>query len=211
MSIAILVSYALVMYLFSGEFALVVRQFKSGGTESEFKESHNRGYMMFNLLAHIMGVLSLSVAFTKLFCVKMPESGLQFLPQWFLPMTCLAVGALVVAVMYYQRLLLKLSGLLTLGSEFVSSLLHRKSAHFTLASVIIAPVLLLYSGFRRGWDEVFLYVSVILAIIFLFNFLYRTCTLFVGQKISILYWFLYLCIVELFPISLVAAVLMRII
>lgn len=209
MSIAIFVLYALMCHFQSGALGTLMREIKS--TTESLGETGNRDYVMLGVSTGIIGVLSLAVFLTKTLSLYHAESIAALLPKWFLPLVCLAVSGVIIMVILYQRAVLYAAGSITLSGRFVHMLLHLKKIHFTLLAIVVSPTLLLYSSMHGISDTVFMYVSGIEAILIMCLFLYKSCILFVGQKISILYWFLYLCIVELFPISLIVSILLRII
>lgn len=209
MSIAIFVLYALMCHFQSGALGTLMREIKSA-TES-LGETGSRDYVMLGVSTGIIGVLSLAVFLTKTLSLHHAETIAALLPKWFLPFACLAVSGVIIMVILYQRAVLYAAGSITLSGRFVHMLLHLKKIHFALLAIVVSPTLLLYSSMHGISDTVFLYISGIEAVLIMCLFLYKSYILFVGQKISILYWFLYLCIVELFPISLIVSILLRII
>ncbi len=83
-----------------------------------------------------------------------------------------------------------------------------------LKSQFILPIMLYFMPFvifttLFDDNEMLRYVVVIEAVSFVLVYILRSFLLFVTQKISILQWFLYLCGVEILPITVVWAVLVR--
>ena len=195
-------------YYFKGTFPSLLRELRSGGESAG--EAAGREYVRMLNLAGTIGILSLAIFITKAVSSAYAAEIESILPAWLMPLTCVAVLIAVAAIVLYQRAFLHLAGSLTLNTQFAGSLLHLKKVYFALMGIVISPTLLLYSSMHRTADTVFLYISGIEFVSILCLFLYKSRKLFVGQKISILYWFLYLCIVELFPISLSVSILLRI-
>ncbi len=210
MSIAVFLAYAVLLYLFSGEVNSVVREIKSApGAQSG--DSGNRNYLLLNWTAHAVGVCAVSVFVCRILFVYAPGALCGAAPKWLVALLGVAVTAVVESVMMLQRSAVLAAGYVTQSDSFARSLLHLRKIHFTMFGVIVVPVMLLYSSFGGEWDTAFLYTCLFMTAGVVFVYLWKSCVLFVGQKISILYWFLYLCTVELFPISLVISILLRII
>lgn len=97
-----------------------------------------------------------------------------------------------------------------LNTAIMTSLLRRegmmrgftltKSRLLHIAVVWIFPILLLSA--MEGENLFFTYIAIIQIVIFIGIYLFRSLLLFTSQKISILHWILYLCAVEIFPLSL---------
>ena len=68
--------------------------------------------------------------------------------------------------------------------------------------IVISPALLLFALCPRSTGGLWFCIIVIELIITVGLYLRETLNLFIAKKISILHWFLYLCTVEIFPISL---------
>ena len=102
----------------------------------------------------------------------------------------------------YQAAVLLLAGALTLTRPFVGQLQELRQRVFAAMLLVLAPPLLFFAvappGTERFWGLVVAALSVITAAVYLMGSL----RLFLAKKISILYWFLYLCAVEIFPLSL---------
>ncbi|UKI39689.1 MAG: DUF4271 domain-containing protein [Alistipes putredinis] len=209
MSVAILFAYAIMCHYFRAALSVLMRELKSGGQSAG--DAAGKDYAQLLNLTGAIGMLSLTVFLSKAFTRAYAEEISAAFPAWFAPLTCVAVLLILAAIVLYQKAVLHSAGFLTLSGEFVRMLLHLKRVCFALLAIAVSPTLLLYSSMRGTADSVFLYISGIETILILLLFLYKSRKLFAEQKISILYWFLYLCIVELFPISLTVSILLRII
>ena len=109
---------------------------------------------------------------------------------------CLCVGL-------FQRGVVRLAGAVTLSQPFVSQLMLLKRTYFTLGVIVTVPALLLFALCPRGTGGVWFCIIVIELLATAFLYLRETLNLFLSKKISILHWILYLCTVEVFPISLI--------
>ncbi|MEG1621951.1 MAG: DUF4271 domain-containing protein [Alistipes sp.] len=113
----------------------------------------------------------------------------------------LLFASLLALVGLFQYGALAFIGWLTLSQEVTEEMIQLKTTLFTFGVIIGAPVLLLFVLTPTGSGLIWSYTLGIEAIFILFIFLKRSLMLFLTKKISILHWFLYLCAIELFPIS----------
>ncbi len=129
--------------------------------------------------------------------------GLDFVPPQFAAVVAsLLASALVIAIVLYQRTILWMAGEVTLTQQFVLQIRQIKSIHFTGLILTISPVAIFFAicpeSLYNLWFGIIAAGSAITIILYLAG----TLQLFISKKISILLWFLYLCTVEIFPLSL---------
>ena len=88
-------------------------------------------------------------------------------------------------------------------------LLHLKLLHLAVTFATILPFGVLFLlGDERAANICF-WVMAVECLISLIIFVKETFLFFVAQKISILHWILYLCALEILPVSLMVAPLLR--
>ncbi len=114
----------------------------------------------------------------------------------------LAVSALFLLVIGYQWSLLRLVGALTLTQPLITQLRQLRKLYFSGAVVIVTPALLLFTLCPQHTGLLWFGLIVIELVVTLFLYLRETLSLFLSKKVSIIHWILYLCSVELFPVSL---------
>ena len=95
-----------------------------------------------------------------------------------------------------------MAGAVSLSQPFISQVILLKRTYFTLAVIVTSPVLLLFALCPRGTGGVWFCIIVIELIVTAILYLREVLNLFISKKVSILHWILYLCIVEVFPVSL---------
>lgn len=109
----------------------------------------------------------------------------------------------------FQSVILYLIGRITIQRELMRNLMQAKTLIFVLGTVACMPpaLMLLFTppGMGLGW----FWLLALMAILLFFFFLKESFQLFIAKKISILHWFLYLCAVECFPISLMVLLAIR--
>lgn len=120
-----------------------------------------------------------------------------------------SAAAAVGAIVLYQYGLLQAVGRLTLSQEVTDGLLRLKTLALTGLVVAATPPALLLALAPEGSSQVWIVILAAACILALAAYLRETLPLFISKKISVLHWFLYLCIVELFPVSLLWLILSR--
>ena len=123
------------------------------------------------------------------------------------------IGALtlggVILTLLGEGILIFFTGLLSGRSEACNNIWNIKLLHFSLAVVMISPIIIL-ALLTEGWvATAALYVSVAICSLSLILFLKETFLLFRSQRFSIFHWILYLCALEIFPLSLLLAPIAR--
>lgn len=131
-----------------------------------------------------------------------PARSARLAPELLLALPLLAT-LLCAAVAAFRSAALRLAGAVTRTQPVVSQLLLVRRTYLALAVVVTVPALALYALCPRGEGNVWLcLVAGGVAVTYMLC-LRETLYLFIGKKISILHWFLYLCTVEIFPVSFV--------
>lgn len=111
--------------------------------------------------------------------------------------------AAVFGIVLFQCGALHLVGRITLTSDLTRAIVHFKILFFGLITVAAMPPALLLVLCPPGGGRFWLCSTLLLAGTVVILFLKESFALFLTKKVSILHWFLYLCTVECFPISLV--------
>ena len=195
------VLYAVLLYSNLGDIGtLLSRAFHEASSRKRFSEdSGSSGFSRFLHITTAIGLL-----FSGLLAVKfagwtlagrMTELFAGAAPLVLSLATTLAAGAVVL----YQHLVLGAAGAITL----------LKRTYFSLAVVIIAPVLLLHVLCDEDSGRIWLLIGLAEAAVTAILYLKETLSLFLSKNFSILHWFLYLCTVELFPVSLLWLLITR--
>lgn len=119
-----------------------------------------------------------------------------------------ALGCVTLLLLLQSGVML-LIGQVTLTRDLSGELIRQKILLFGLGSLLASPALILLlltpTEAGKGWLGWTLLVGFSVVILFL----KESFVLFMRKKISILHWFLYLCAVECFPVSLIWLLLIR--
>ena len=161
------------------------------------------------IVTSLLGVLLIALSVVRCSIVDSLQpifSPLASLSSWELAGITLSA---IVGIILVERFLLWIVGSVTLRRDVCIGIWHIKLLHFSCVILLTAPsllIMLLNSGFVA---EIALYISVTISSISLFLFIKETFLLFRAQRVSIFHWFLYLCTLEIFPLSLLLAPILR--
>ncbi len=126
-----------------------------------------------------------------------------------------AVSLTAAAIDIVQHLVLRITGVTTLSIGFIRRLLALRRLFFAVATVSTAPAVLLFALAEGGTQlvgnavQILVYVFAGIVALFLIYYIYRSLRLFIEEKVSILLWMLYLCIVEVIPPAMILLTTLR--
>ena len=197
-------TYAMLLYRNLGDVrTLLGRISRDTATGERLSEDPGgSGFSRFLNIATTIGMLFMGVAAVKYGDSLMPRQLGEMLPQGAVLALSLLTTLAWCGVAVFQTAAVRLAGAATLSQPFISQLVLLKRTYFSLAVIVTSPALLLFALCPRGTGGVWFCVVAIELIVTAILYLRETLNLFISKKISILHWFLYLCTVEVFPISL---------
>ena len=204
-------TYATLLYRNIGDIRTLVGHI-SRDAASRQRLSEDPGSSGFSRFLHI--VTAIGMLFLGVFAVKygdalMPRLLTDTLSHGaVLAMSLLATLACT-AIVACQAALVRIAGAVTVSQPFVSQLMLLRRTYFALAVIVTSPALLLFALCPRGTGNVWFSVITIELAMTAFLYLKESLNLFISKKISMLQWFLYLCTVEIFPVSLLWLSLVR--
>lgn len=197
-------TYAMLLYRNLGDVRTLLdrisRDTASGQRLSE--DPGGSGFSRFLNIATAIGMLFMGVMVVKYGDSLMPSQLGETLSHGAVLALSLLATAACCGVVVYQLAAVRLAGAVTLSQPFISQLILLKRTYFSLAVIVTSPVLLLFALCPRGTGDLWFSIIIIELAITAILYLRETVNLFIAKKISILHWFLYLCTVEIFPISL---------
>jgi len=180
----------------------VFRDHASHSEERRFDDPSSGRYVRFMHTMAVIGMLFIGVS-----VVKYGQPLIELLPFDSAPVVAvlasgLTVSALFLLVAGYQWALLRAVGALTLTQPLIAQLRQLRTLYFSAVTVLAAPTLLLLALCPPHTGKLWFALIVIELSVTLFLYIKETLLLFLSKKVSILHWILYLCSVELFPVSL---------
>lgn len=151
------------------------------------------------------GFVAAAVAAVRLFGQRMAESGLP---------TGAAVAAAAVIAAFAALVVFEYAAVRSVGfvggrNDLSMEILRLKLRHFSAAAAAMLPVGMLCFFAAPDVAEACFYLLGVQCFVSAILFAKETFSLFLSQRISILYWILYLCTLEIFPVSLLLAPLLR--
>ena len=197
-------TYATLLYRNLGDVKTLLKRISRDNTSGErlSEEPGGNSFSRFLNVTTAIGMLFMGVIAVKYGDTLMtPRFGQTLSHAAVLALSLLATAAWC-AVVLFQSSLIRISGAITLSQPFTSHLALLRRTYFALAVIITSPTLLLFALCPRGTGGVWFFVGAVELIITAVLYLRESFNLFISKKISILHWFLYLCTVEVFPISL---------
>ena len=204
-------TYAMLLYRNLGDIRLLLTRVSHDTATGKrlMEDPGGSGFSHFLNTATAIGVLFVGVMTVKYGDSLIPDSLIETIPQGAVLALSLLATFACLCVGLFQRGVVRLAGAVTLSQPFVSQLILLKRTYFTLGVIVTIPALLLFALCPRGTGDVWFCIIVIELLATVFLYLRETLNLFLSKKISILHWILYLCIVEIFPISLLGLLAAR--
>lgn len=205
--------FGLLLYRNPGDMRALVGRvaFEQRDSERTSDESGNAGFTRFLNIALALGFLLAGVTAVRL-CDR-PDIAQELLSMGngstLSLLLALGVGLLFLLVYLYGILLLRAVGGVTLTSGFTTQLIRIKRGYAALGAIILAPVILLFALSPLGSDTIWAGLLTAGWLITFLLYLRETFALFISKKVSILHWILYLCAVEIFPVTLLWLLVVR--
>ena len=157
----------------------------------------------------ILGILTLSLCALRgtIMFAEGALTGLRFsTTMWVIVLTSLAA---IVSMLIYQYGAIYLSATVCERSDVGKALIGLKSLYLAVGFVTTIPFGILFLLCQSAPSVVAIVGAGLCGFVALIIFVKETFLFFVGQKISILHWILYLCALEIFPITLILSPFLR--
>ena len=194
----------LLYYNLSDIKSLLSRISRNSGNRHQdvFEESSGSSFSRFLNITTTLGVLFVGIIVVKYGDQLISGTILAQLPYGAALTLSLLVTAICALIIGLQWVFLHLVGLITISKQFIAQIQQIRQIYFSLSAIIIAPTLLLFALCNPQEGKIWFFLILIELAITLLLYIREILNLFISKKISILHWFLYLCTVEIFPISL---------
>ncbi len=196
-SMAVLVFYFYVVFVFSDDLKLYVREMFS--SQSVGMNEATKGRLTttgFTLFMNVMGLIAFSLLAED--CMwrggLIPEGRSVVGVQATLTACFLGWGA-------YRWLLLSVTGVLIGNKALCARLNDNQNRFFALLSLVLVPFSMMVAFGPQRYDTVVYDVFIVLVVLYFAAYFFRTWHLFVKEKISILLLILYLCTVDIVPVT----------
>ncbi|MBQ8470571.1 MAG: DUF4271 domain-containing protein [Alistipes sp.] len=208
--VALLCLYATLLYRHIGDVRLLLAHITLPGSSGErLQEDSGSSFSRFLTICGWLGIVLAGASIIYFTNDAIPNAWMGLMPQWSALVAALGVILAILVLLIYQTGITALIGLLTFSQPLIEQLWMVKRLLFALLTILCAPPLLLLVLTPQGGGGFWLWIVVSELLISLVLYLHETRMLFISKKISILHWFLYLCTVEIFPISLLWLLALR--
>ncbi len=173
------------------------------GSASGGREVIGQQQMLMNILTWVLGIGMVAMLGVKLADIYI---GISYDD---LDGGVWVIGGAAVALLcaLYGWTFIKVAGYLTINVDAMKELLAVKRRLFVLSILFISPVVMMMALSNILQSQQVVYILVLECIVLIVLFVWQTFLLFMRENFSILHWILYLCAVELMPLSLVWGVL----
>ncbi len=108
----------------------------------------------------------------------------------------------IVLIYTYQIIVVNLIGKIINHRDFAKLMLQIKGMANTMAGIMVVPTILCYALTNGKAHDMFVYIVGAQLLIITILYISNTFIFFISKKFSVLHTILYLCAVELFPITL---------
>lgn len=203
------IAYCCLLYYFRGAVVALGRMLRGKLYTTMLLEQANHTFMLFMNFTTVLGLVTGGVSIARLISLVLPADQAQTLPWWIGATAVPMIVGLLALIMLYRYVALRAVGWLTLCGDLTGRLWALRRMAAALCTLVIIPPLVLLP---LGEGTMFYVMAALVGLLWLAKGVFiqhKVYVLFISEDISILHWFLYLCTVEIFPLSLPLAVLWR--
>lgn len=200
--VLLLLAFFYVIYLYKEQLEVLAKIVtRKNYLENLYKERSNL-LKQFTLRSSFVGALLLCLIAIR-FAARYIETPIsEHVSYELLPIIALV---LTILVYIYRKIVIKLIAFVGKQSSFFKEHNYICEIYWTIGIVIISPLFLFGGSFQSHSGDLMLNLVGAMMVLTAFVYLYNSYLFFIRQKVSKLQWILYLCAVDLFPISLIAA------
>ena len=205
--VALLFIFVLVRY--SEQFRFLLLSFANKSTKQSGMHIYSAEIRNIEIFMSIVGLLVFALFSMRLSIVEELQSfyyPLHNIPIWGIGVISLVALFLLILL---ERLAVYLTGVVSEQHKFCNEIWHLKMLHFATTITILTPLLILILLTNGIVAKISVFTSIFLCIISLILFIKESFLLFRSQRFSIFHWILYLCALEIFPLSLLIAPIVR--
>lgn len=193
--------YILHVYRYRDYIAMMFNASAVKGHLSQLVEDQAVSFRTFLRSASGVALLALLAILLKAALVWDAADPVISLPAAFDPYLLPVAIGLILSVWLYKRIATGIIAGLSANYEEMGKIRLFGRMLFVLSFAVLTPVVLLCGLSDPKQYPILFGIFIILLIIILLHYLWKSFSFFVARKISILQWFLYLCAVEIMPIS----------
>lgn len=199
-AVLVLLFYILYNYRESIELLFTVL-IKKKISSDKLLEEQNYFFRQFIAVTLVLGALIVAGTVTKIGDIYGGFRYLNTMAPMLSSWVCWIIVIVAVLVSFYKWAFVELLGFITGDKEFFKEH-HTMSRFFFVETVIfVSPLFLLLSFSYGKFADIVLFVTLGIALAMCLIFLFKSYKFFKVRNVSTLQWILYLCGVEVFPLS----------
>ena len=208
--IILLIAYSALTFSFKGCIKQLIKAVKP---DTNPEQSYNEQTMVFKQYLNYSSLLAIftsAIFLSKFIDTFSPQTIHQIIPENIQNLTTLIILASTVVIYGYKYIIVKLIRLVTENDAFFY--IHRYIGQTSTATgIFFTTPLIILCAIGSGKVNFILttIVSIMICITYLL-FSVRSISFFAKKGVFILQWILYLCAVEIFPVSLLVALALKI-
>lgn len=200
--LACFVGYCLIIFFFRGYVFGVFGLLRGANSTEKMLGEQSKLFGSFLIWTISLGLLVAALCVLRYVDGRFGGDITGGLPRWAgdgaVPLAWMAAGL----IWGFQYVALKVAGGITMMRGFTDNLFYLKKIITAIGTVVITPFFLLWVLSDGAGGRIFGAVVLLLGAGLAIFLTVRTFMLFMRDNFSILLWILYLCAVEIFPISL---------
>ena len=193
--------YIAVLFRYRLSIFRLFRSLTIPGQFDQLIEEQSVSFRNFIRSARLTGFLALLAIAFKGCLIWLAADPANPLPEGLNGLILPLLAAALLAILCYKRLATGTISLLSGQKGKVENIRTFNRVFFTAAALVLTPAALLCTLTAPGQTQIFFTVEIIVLIFLVLYYFAKSFSFFVSRKISILQWILYLCAVEIWPVS----------
>ena len=197
--LALFMMYVAVVFRFRDS---VVHLFKAVIGMIPMNAAIENGNMLFRLFIDTVNAMGTTAVAALLLALYISSGGVESYAP-------VAICAVLLGVYIYRKTVTAVIARLSTDRGFVYEAAFFDRVVFALATMVIAPIVMAAGFFSENIENIFWIILAIILIVTVLYYLVRNLKFFNSGKVSVLQWFLYLCAVEILPVSFFVLLLLK--
>lgn len=195
--------YFFMVFRFGSELMQYPKLLAGSGGKREHRSENDIPATEVSIGITLCGLFGFSLALFKLLDLFGGQHVSQAISTTYPWILITATAVVIFILLLFQKLILHITGALTFSNSFTGTLVKLRRSFQISSTVAALPVILLLALSEGLWSYIFAWTLIVITLLALTAYITKSFLLFVGQKVSILFWILYLCAVETVPLALI--------
>lgn len=212
--VATVATFLLFGYLIYNFWANIGQLGKAWIGRTPFRKLYEEQTFFFKQYLHISSALGLLVSgcialqIADHFTLQLPFPWLTIYP-WLYHLSILAWILSGMILIGYRSLVRGAIQKVTQSNAFFEEYLFKSRAYGALSYIIVTPLFLFFDLQQNPNEQIWITLLLSLSLLLYIFYIGKSLVFFLQRNVSILQWFLYLCVVDLLPFSLILFLFLR--